>query len=95
MIQSLISELVEYGIEQGLVPASDEVYVTNRLMELLECEAYEKREPGSKIRPIHEILEDILAYAIEKEILKEFEKSFTLVLNTISTVETIYEYEKR
>lgn len=71
MIQSLISELVEYGIEQGLVPASDEVYVTNRLMELLECEAYEKREPGSKIRPIHEILEDILAYAIEKEILKE------------------------
>ena len=71
MIQSLISELVEYGMQQGLVDVADEVYVTNRLMELLECEVFEKREPGSEIRPVHEILEDILAYAIEKEILKE------------------------
>jgi len=37
----------------------------------------------------------IILHFWEKEILKEFEKSFTLVLNTISTVETIYEYEKR
>ena len=71
MIQSLISELVEYGMQQGLVDIADEVYVTNRLMELLECDEFEKSESKGQIRPIHEILEDILAYAIEKEILKE------------------------
>ena len=37
MIQLLIGELVEYGIANGLVEAADEVYVTNRLMELLNC----------------------------------------------------------
>ena len=71
MIQSLISELVEYGMQQGLVDVADEVYVTNRLMELLECDEFEKSESKGQTRPIHEILEDILAYAIEKEILKE------------------------
>ena len=71
MIQSLINELVEYGIQEGLIDLADEVYVTNRLMELLECDAFEKKSSEGQIRPIHEILDDIIEYAIEKEILKE------------------------
>ena len=71
MIQLLIDELVEYGIAQGLVEQADKVYVTNRLMELLECNTYEKRKSEGNPRQIHEILEDILTYAIDKEILKE------------------------
>ncbi len=71
MIQLLIGELVEYGMKQGLIDPVDEVYVTNRLMELLRCEAFEKRSSGCEIRPIHEILEDILNYALEEKILEE------------------------
>ncbi len=71
MIQLLIGELVEYGIAHGLVDAADEVYVTNRLMELLNCSEYEKKERNGEIRPIHEILEDILSYAISENIMEE------------------------
>ena len=71
MIQLLISELVEYGMVQGLVDAADEVYVTNRLMELLQCGEYKKPETMGEIRPVHEILEDILEYAVKENILEE------------------------
>lgn len=66
MIQLLISELVEYGIEHGFVESIDEVYVTNRLMELLKSNEYQKQERSEKIRPIHEILEDILRCVLDE-----------------------------
>ena len=71
MIQLLIGELVEYGIANGLVEAADEVYVTNRLMELLNCGEYQKQERNGEVRPIHEILDDILDYAIRENIMEE------------------------
>ena len=71
MIQLLISDLVEYGIAQGLVEKSDEVYVTNRLMELLGCSEYQKRKSDGEPRQIHEILEDILSYAVQEKIIEE------------------------
>ena len=71
MIQLLISDLVEYGIAQGLVEKSDEVYVTNRLMELLGCSEYQKRKSDGEPRQIHEILEDILCYAVQEKIIEE------------------------
>ena len=71
MIQLLISELVDYGIKQQLIDPADELFVTNRLLELLRCNEYTKRNTDGQNRPIHEILEDILAYAIHEKILEE------------------------
>ena len=71
MIQLLISELVGYGIKQQLIDPADELYVTNRLLELLRCNEYTKRNADGQNRPIHEILEDILTYAIHENILEE------------------------
>ncbi len=71
MIQLLISELVEYGIKHGLVGAVDEVHVTNRLMELLKCNEYQTKKRNEEIRSIHEILEDILKYALAEKIVEE------------------------
>ena len=34
MINECINELVAYGLKRGLVDPADEVYVTNRLLEL-------------------------------------------------------------
>ena len=47
MINEYINELVAYGLNQGLVDPEDEVYVTNRLLELfqLTCLLYTSPSP--------------------------------------------------
>ena len=71
MIQTLIGELVEYGLRNELVVPADEMYVTNRLMELLNCTEFQKAETYGEARPIHEILNDILDYAATEKIIEE------------------------
>lgn len=41
MINEYINELVAYGLNQGLVDPEDEVYVTNRLLELFQLTEHE------------------------------------------------------
>ena len=38
-MNELISELVGYGIEKGLVEEDDKIYVINRLLELFSAES--------------------------------------------------------
>ncbi|MDO4977620.1 MAG: UDP-glucose--hexose-1-phosphate uridylyltransferase [Eubacteriales bacterium] len=71
MITKYIQELVAYGKKKGLIDLVDEVYVTNRLLELFECMEYEPADQVEADRPVHEILEDMMVYAHEKGILKE------------------------
>ena len=44
-MNELISELVGYGIEKGLVEEDDKIYVINRLLELF------KNWKGNKLMP--------------------------------------------
>ena len=39
-MNELISELVGYGIEKGLVEEDDKIYVINRLLELFRLDSY-------------------------------------------------------
>lgn len=71
MITRWIRELVLYGKQTGLVESADEIYVTNRLLELFEVMEYEESGDVEKIRPLQEILNDMLSYALENSILKE------------------------
>ncbi len=71
MINRLIDELVCYGGNAGLVDAADEIYVKNRLLELFEENVYRKSDFSGEVRPVNEILEDLLAVAHEKGILEE------------------------
>ena len=71
MIQLLIDDLIQYGLSHGLIDTADELYVRNRLMELLECNDYKKEETIREERPLHEILEDILNYVISERIIEE------------------------
>ena len=82
MIQERILELVKYGLSTGLVDADDEVFVTNRLLELfnvddIEDATFEKinsypdwsqEEAESKLE---DILEDMMSYAYEKGLMAE------------------------
>ncbi|MCQ2516932.1 MAG: UDP-glucose--hexose-1-phosphate uridylyltransferase [Saccharofermentans sp.] len=70
MINQYITELIRYGIKNKLIDSLDEVYTTNKLVEFLKVSDYEPIEP-STVRPINEILDDILSYCLEVGILDE------------------------
>lgn len=71
MIDELIYELVSYGKEKNLVADNDEIYVTNALLELFGRDSYQPlMDKIKEKRSIHEILEDMLDYAIENGILE-------------------------
>lgn len=69
MINALISELVTYGLETGLIEDADKIYVTNRLLELFGILEYEEVEVAP--RDLHFILEDMLKYAYENSMIED------------------------
>ena len=71
MIDQLICELVTYGLQSGLVDPGDEIYVTNALLELLKKNDYRPPKQSEQPRELYLILEDIMQYAHEQEILPE------------------------
>lgn len=68
-MNKLISELITYGIENGLIDDADKVFVINRLLELFELNNFEWE--NEVVRPLNCILSDMTEYAIENGILKE------------------------
>ena len=70
MINEYINELVAYGLNQGLVDPEDEVYVTNRLLELFQLTEHEgtAKEVRSE-RELSQILNDMLEYACRQGML--------------------------
>ena len=47
MIDQAITELVQYGLDTGLVAPEDKIFVTNQILEALGLESYEET-PGSR-----------------------------------------------
>lgn len=72
MINECINELVAYGLKRGLVDPADEVYVTNRLLELFQLTEHEgtAKEVRSE-RELSQILNDMLEYACRQGMLEE------------------------
>lgn len=71
MIETWITQLVNYGLETGLVEKEDKVYTTNRLLELFELDDYEEPESVEKVESLAELLSNMMDYAYEKGIMKE------------------------
>ena len=78
MIQNKIRELVQYGLLTGLVSAEDEIYTTNRLLELFRIEDYpygfgEKIEQTEEesVKRLPDLLTEMMDYAVENGILQE------------------------
>lgn len=70
MISELISELIQYGLDNGLIQEDDKVYTTNRLLETFGVVEYEETETDTK-RELVDILEDMMTYAYENEIMSD------------------------
>lgn len=70
MINTYITELVNYGIRNGLIDELDRVYAVNRLAELMELDEYAEPETAPTERDLHLILEDMMAWAFEHGVMK-------------------------
>lgn len=68
-MNGLISELVGYGIEKGLIEEADKIYVINRLLELFKLDSYTPTDKAS--RQLSEILSDMTDYAAEHGLIPE------------------------
>ncbi len=70
-IYEAIRQLVNYGLETGLVDQNDEIYTINRLLELFQLDEYE--EPGQPARQaeLEEILKEMLDYGASQGLLEE------------------------
>ncbi|MBR1852397.1 MAG: UDP-glucose--hexose-1-phosphate uridylyltransferase [Lachnospiraceae bacterium] len=69
-IDSLIHELIQYGIQNALILPDDVIYTTNRLLEFFKLTEYTNPDKEDAPRTIHEILDDMLTYASESGLLE-------------------------
>ena len=79
-MNELISELVGYGIEKGLVEEDDKIYVINRLLELFRLDSYTQTDKA--IRQLSEILSDMTDYAAEHGLIPENTNVFRELFDT-------------
>lgn len=68
-MDKLISELVGYGLECGLIEKADQVYVTNRLLELFGLNSY--KSSVEAVRVLADILSEMCDYAAKNGLLEE------------------------
>lgn len=82
-INSLIDELMEYGLSNGLIDEDDKVYTTNKLLEFFRLDEYTPANIDSNSsRELHLILEDMLDYAAETGLMENDTITYRDLLDT-------------
>lgn len=72
MIQKNIKKLVQYGLNTGLIAPEDEIYTTNRLLELFRLDEAEEGEAVTmETDELESVLSEMLDYAYEQGIMTE------------------------
>ncbi len=69
MINTYITELVDYGISKGLIDELDRIYTTNRLIEFFGLDEYIEPSDVPQNRDLHLILEDMMDWAFKNGIM--------------------------
>ncbi len=82
-IYKQIKRLINYGLDKGLINKEDELYVRNRLLEILKLDEYEDMETAAeKLANPQPILDEILDYAYGKGVLAENTITYRDLLDT-------------
>lgn len=63
MIDTAVKKLVQYGVEKALICDSDRIYMTNRLLELLQKETYTDDRLDHRKPDLEAVLTELLGYA--------------------------------
>lgn len=70
MESKYISALVQYGIDNGLVPEEEKIYTTNLLLGIMQCDEYLEEEITEKLE-LETILNALCDIAAKKGIIKD------------------------
>lgn len=70
MIDNSIKKLVCYGLDKGLFTKRDEVYVTNRIMEILGLDEFNCGDEYGNV-DLESTLKEILDYAVENKLIED------------------------
>ena len=70
MIDKSIRKLVCYGKEKNLFDLRDEIYVTNRVLEVLNLDSFDCEEDFTNI-DLEETLKELLDFAVEKGLIED------------------------
>lgn len=70
MIDKSIKKLISYGMEKGLFTERDRIYVTNRILEILNLDEFECDEEFADV-DLEQTLKELLNFAVEKGIIED------------------------
>ena len=70
MISEAVRDLVQYGLDTGLLDEEDRYYARNQILSLLGLTEYEEPEEPEKKRSLEDILKTLLDYAAENGLLE-------------------------
>ena len=73
MIQRNIRQLVQYGLQTGLITEADKIYTTNRLLELFRMDELEEcsEEVSMSVEELEKVLAQMMDYAYAQGIMTE------------------------
>ncbi len=66
-----VAKLVKYGLDCGLLPVEEKIYVTNQILEVMQLEEYAEPEQELGDVNLEETLKELMDYAYETGVLKE------------------------
>lgn len=69
MIDSAVRKLICYGLSNGLFEKRDEIFVTNRILEILELDSIEDFSDYS-VTDLEPVLKELLDFACEKNLIE-------------------------
>ena len=70
-VYEAIRNLVQYGVNTGLLQEADRIYATNQILEVLGLDEYEEPQGACREVSLEETLDALLDYAHETGVLKE------------------------
>ena len=71
MIEKQINRLIHFGLQKGLITELDQVYATNLLLGTLDVPEFVPMKIEETLETATPILEEMLAYAVEKNIIED------------------------
>lgn len=71
MIEKQINRLIHFGLQKGLITKSDQVYATNLLLGILDVPEFLPMPIEENLETAKPILDEMLAYAVEKNIIED------------------------
>ena len=69
MIEKSIKKLICYGLEKGLFDKRDEIYTTNRILEILQLDSFECEETFENVNLEETLNNEIYGVGVKTEFI--------------------------